>query len=95
MLATDPRGTGRGVGNAVLTQPLSVADELGVARVFCLTCEVTSSPGTASRCSRARRSSPRCMRSYCVSYDEGVAEFLDLDRVKPNTLGNTRMVRTL
>jgi amino-acid N-acetyltransferase len=29
------------------------------------------------------------------SYDEGVAEFLDLDRVKPNTLGNTRMLRTL
>jgi amino-acid N-acetyltransferase len=26
------------------------------------------------------------------SYDEGVAEFLDLDRVKPNTLGNTRML---
>jgi amino-acid N-acetyltransferase len=35
------------------------------------------------------------MRSCCVSYDEGVAEFLDLDRVKPNTLGDTRMVRTL
>ena len=26
------------------------------------------------------------------SYDEGVAEFLDLDRVKPNTLGNHRML---
>ena len=26
------------------------------------------------------------------SYDEGVAEFLDLDQVKPNTLGNTRML---
>jgi amino-acid N-acetyltransferase len=39
-LATDPRGTGRGVGNDVLAQLLSVADELGVARVFCLTCEV-------------------------------------------------------
>jgi amino-acid N-acetyltransferase len=26
------------------------------------------------------------------SYDVGVAEFLDLDRVKPNTLGNTRMI---
>ena len=29
------------------------------------------------------------------SYDEGVAEFLDLERVKPNTLGNTRMLRQL
>ena len=26
------------------------------------------------------------------SYDEGVAEFLDLERVKPNTLGNSRML---
>src|SRR6202040_3196529 len=29
------------------------------------------------------------------SYDEGVAEFLELDRVKPNTLGNTRMLLRL
>jgi amino-acid N-acetyltransferase len=27
------------------------------------------------------------------SHDEGVAEFLDLARVKPNTLGNARMLR--
>ena len=26
------------------------------------------------------------------SKDEGVAEFLDLERVKPNTLGNSRML---
>ena len=29
------------------------------------------------------------------SPDEGVAEFLDLARVKPNTLGNTRMLKIL
>jgi amino-acid N-acetyltransferase len=29
------------------------------------------------------------------SYDEGVAEFLDLPYVKPNTLGNTRMLLEL
>ena len=29
------------------------------------------------------------------STDEGVAEFLDLARVKPNTLGNTRMLKHL
>ena len=29
------------------------------------------------------------------SYDEGVAEFLALERVKPNTLGNTRMLLKL
>jgi len=29
------------------------------------------------------------------SYDEGVAEFLGLERVKPNTLGNHRMLLEL
>jgi amino-acid N-acetyltransferase len=29
------------------------------------------------------------------SHDDGVAEFLDLARVKPNTLGNTRMLLDL
>lgn len=29
------------------------------------------------------------------SNDEGVAEFLNLARVKPNTLGNTRMLKSL
>ena len=29
------------------------------------------------------------------SADEGIAEFLDLERVKPNTLGNTRMLKLL
>jgi amino-acid N-acetyltransferase len=40
-----PSWAGRGVGNDVLAQLLSVADELGVARVFCLTCEVDAFAG--------------------------------------------------
>jgi amino-acid N-acetyltransferase len=35
---------------------------------------------------------PAVYEQLLRSYDEGVAEFLDLDRVKPNTLGNTRML---
>ena len=31
----------------------------------------------------------------CRSYDVGVAEFLDLSYVKPNILGNTRMLLVL
>jgi amino-acid N-acetyltransferase len=38
---------------------------------------------------------PDVYRELLRSYDVGVAEFLDLDRVKPNTLGNTRMLLTL
>lgn len=30
-----------------------------------------------------------------MSHDDGVAEFLDLAKVKPNTLGNTRMIKEL
>ena len=29
------------------------------------------------------------------SYDDGIAEFLELESVKPNTLGNTRMLKIL
>src|ERR1035437_8864027 len=36
--------------------------------------------------------SPGVYAELLRSYDEGVAEFLDLGRVKPNTLGNTRML---
>ena len=38
---------------------------------------------------------PEVYAQLLRSYDEGVAEFLDLERVKPNTLGNTRMLRML
>ena len=31
----------------------------------------------------------------CRSYDIGIAEFLDLSYVKPNILGNSRMLRIL
>ena len=41
---------------------------------------------------RARRSQPEVYAELLPSSDEGVAEFLDLARVKPNTLGNARML---
>jgi amino-acid N-acetyltransferase len=43
----------------------------------------------------AQATSPEVYAELLRSYDEGVAEFLDLDRVKPNTLGNTRMLLRL
>ncbi len=50
-----------------------------------------------ARLRRARRGSRvagRVRRAGAVA-DEGVAEFLDLARVKQNTLGNTRMLKQL
>jgi amino-acid N-acetyltransferase len=38
---------------------------------------------------------PAIYAELARSPDEGVAEFLDLARVKPNTLGNTRMLKRL
>ena len=38
---------------------------------------------------------PEVYAQLLRAYDEGVAEFLGLERVKPNTLGNTRMLRIL
>lgn len=94
-VAVDPAHHGRGVGSAVLRALLEGARELGVRRVFCLTFEtaffgrhgfveapdIAVDPGVASE--------------LLQSPDEGVAEFLDLARVRPNTLGNTRMLLEL
>lgn len=38
---------------------------------------------------------PEVYSELLRSTDEGIAEFLDLARVKPNTLGNTRMILDL
>ncbi len=94
-LAVKPDFQGRGVGAAILTNLLGQARELGLQRLFCLTFE-TSFFGKAGFV--AIEDAPVDASVYSellLSGDEGVAEFLDLERVKPNTLGNTRMLLTL
>ena len=91
-LATDPSWTGHGVGNALLTHLLKVARDLGVSRVFCLTFEVDFFARKGFSVLEGAPVEPDVYAELLRSYDEGVAEFLDLDRVKPNTLGNTRML---
>ncbi|WKX71810.1 amino-acid N-acetyltransferase [Streptomyces sp. XD-27] len=94
-LAVDPAVKGTGVGHAVLDKLLQTARWLGVRRIFCLTFEVDffakhgfveigETPVDGDVYSELLR-----------SYDEGVAEFLGLERVKPNTLGNSRMLLQL
>lgn len=91
-LATDPRWTGRGVRSALPSQLLCVANDLGLSHVFCLTFEVDffawngfevleDTGGTRGVCAVAALLRRRRRR------------VLDLDRVKPNTLGNTRVLR--
>ena len=94
-LAVDPAVRGRGIGHLVLDQLLTTARELGVRRVFCLTFEVEFFAAHGFRPLSEVPVPPELLEELLRSPDEGVAEFLDLERVKPNTLGNTRMLLLL
>src|SRR5580693_6039798 len=94
-VAVDQRTRGHGVGHLIVDGLLDRARQLGVSRVFCLTFAV---PFFASHGFIEIFGTPVAPEVYAEllrSYDDGVAEFLDLDRVKPNTLGNTRMLLRL
>ncbi|CAN5730592.1 amino-acid N-acetyltransferase [soil metagenome] len=94
-VAVHPKVKGHGVGHQVVKRLLDVARELQLQRLFVLTfetdffgrhgfTEIEGTPVTAE-----------VYEEMCRSYDIGVAEFLDLSYVKPNILGNTRMLRIL
>lgn len=85
---------GRGVGRAVVSDLLGRARMLGVARVFCLTFEREFFAGFGFEEIESTPVAPEVYAELLRSHDEGIAEFLDLARVKPNTLGNHRMLLT-
>ena len=94
-LAVDPAVKGEGVGHRLLEQLLERARALGVRRVFCLTFEVEFFGRHGFREIEGIPVKHDVYDELLRSYDEGVAEFLALERVKPNILGNTRMVLEL
>jgi amino-acid N-acetyltransferase len=94
-VAVDPAVTGHGVGHTIVNRLLEVARELQLKRLFVLTfeteffgkhgfTEIEGTPVTAE-----------VFEEMCRSYDIGVAEFLDLSYIKPNILGNSRMLLVL
>ena len=91
-LAVDPGWVGAGVGHAILDTLIDRARALGLARVFCLTFEVEFFARHGFEEIEGTVVSPEVYAELLRSHDDGVAEFLDLARVKPNTLGNTRML---
>jgi amino-acid N-acetyltransferase len=94
-IAVLPAAARLGIGGLLVERLLAVARDLGLQRVFVLTfetkffarfgfVEIDGTPVSAEVYEQMRRSA-----------DEGVAEFLDLPYVKPNTLGNSRMLLEL
>lgn len=94
-LAVSEDHLGKGVGGALLESLAADAVELGVERLFCLTFETDFFVRHGFTEIEGQAVDPDVYVELLRSYDEGVAEFLDLERVKPNTLGNTRMLRQL
>lgn len=94
-VAVDPKMTGHGIGHAIVDRLLDVARDLQLQRLFVLTFEIdffsrhgfTEIDGTPV--------TAEVFEEMCRSYDLGVAEFLDLSYVKPNILGNSRMLLVL
>lgn len=93
VVATEARG--RGVGAKLVQALLDRAEAFGIKRVFCLTFEV----GFFAKLGFEEISDvpvdEATFAEMVRSNDDGVAEFLDLARVKQNTLGNTRMLKVL
>ncbi len=91
-VAVDPECRGQKVGHRLVTDLIDAARELGVRRVFCLTFETAFFGSFGFEPIDGTPVTHQVFEELLRSYDEGVAEFLDLERVKPNTLGNTRML---
>lgn len=94
-VAVDPRVRGMGVGHRLVAQLLSVARAIGLERVFVLTFETEFFSRHGFMEIEGTPVTQAVYEEMCRSYDEGVAEFLDLSYIKPNTLGNTRMIAQL
>lgn len=94
-LAVDPTVVGHGVGGRLVEKLIADARTIGVQRVFCLTFEVDFFTRHGFSVIEGAPVDPDVFVELLRSYDEGTAELLDLERVKPNTLGNTRMLLTL
>ena len=94
-LAVDLGHKRRGLGAAMLSELLERAKALGVHRVFCLTFEVDFFQRHGFEEISDMPVDAETYAEMVRSHDEGVAEFLDLARVKQNTLGNSRMLKYL
>ena len=94
-VAVIERLRGSGVGHQLMEAIEKRARELGVKRIFCLTFETTFFGRHGFEEIQGTPVEADVYDEMLRSYDAGIAEFLDLESVKPNTLGNTRMLKKL
>lgn len=86
---------GKGIGHRILDAIIIRAQTIGVKRIFCLTFETEFFGRHGFDVIEGTPVDPEIYAELLRSYDAGVAEFLDLESAKPNTLGNTRMLKKL
>jgi amino-acid N-acetyltransferase len=86
---------GQNIGHQIMSAIIDRAQSLGLKRLFCLTFETGFFGKHGFTEIQGAPVEPEVYQQLLRSYDEGIAEFLDLESVKPNTLGNTRMLKIL
>jgi amino-acid N-acetyltransferase len=91
-VAVHPSAVGRGVGHALVEALIARARALGLRRLFVLTFEEKFFARHGFAEIDGTPVPPDVFAAMVRSYDAGVAAFLDLAHVKPNTLGNVRML---
>ena len=94
-VAVEASYRGQGIGHAIVERVIDRAREVGVERIFCLTFETEFFGHHGFTEIEGAPVEPEVYAQLLRSYDQGMAEFLDLESVKPNTLGNTRMLLVL
>ncbi|MBB4682759.1 amino-acid N-acetyltransferase [Amycolatopsis jiangsuensis] len=91
-VVVDKAARGRGIGHALVGRLVEEARELGLRRLFVLTFETSFFAGHGFAQIDGAPVPQEVYEEMRRSADPGVAEFLDLPYVKPNTLGNSRML---
>lgn len=94
-VAVHPQFAGHGVGSSLVEALVATARALELSRLFVLTFERDFFARHGFLEIDGAPVEPEVYQLMRRSYDAGVAEFLDLAHVKPNTLGNARMLLTL
>ena len=94
-VAIRPDHRGHHYGDPLLEALVAQARKLGLSRLFALTFQTSFFARHGFVEIEGTPVDPDTYEALRRSFDPGIAEFLALEYVKPNTLGNSRMLLTL